>query len=162
MSIDTTAQWKVIYDRLDKSDVGDVTPYAELQTLLPDTQWKGVVAAFHQARKRFVAAGIDFENVRGEGYRKVTVSKAKAKVPLAEKVTRKPAAPKAAAESTKAVAFIAASTPASKPVKPLTSAQRIEALESQVEFLTSRLEEVAVSAKQPASRPAPRPAPRKR
>lgn len=148
-----SAQWKVVYDRLEKLEVGEIVPYVELQALLPDTEWKGVVTAFHQARKRF--EGIDFENVRGEGYRKVKVAgkpkqreRSVAKEPVVTAVVPvKTAAPAKVAKTAKpqskapAVAFVAADAGVSKPTR-LTDRQRIEALETQVEFLNARLAEL--------------------
>lgn len=146
-----SAQWKVVYDRLEKLEVGEIVPYVELQALLPDTEWKGVVTAFHQARKRF--EGIDFENVRGEGYRKVKVAgkpkqreRSVAKEPVVE-TPAKTTAPVKAVKTVKpqakapAVAFVGADTGVSKVTK-LTDRQRIEALETQVEFLNARLAEL--------------------
>lgn len=152
MSVDTAAaQWKVIYDRLDKLSVGDETTYAELQALLPDTLWKGVVAAFHQARKRFAQIGVDFENVRGEGYRKVNVlktTKAKAAVVKDTVKVEKAASArktKAPVDAARDITFIAADTAQAAPAKALTQSQRVEALETQVQFLTGRLEELSAS-----------------
>lgn len=97
----TQAQWKTIYDHISPMSVDDVVTYSQLQALLPDTLWKGVIAAFHQARKRLSnEKRLDFENVRGEGYRLINAKTVIRKKDAATEPVKKAAAKKAPSKVT--------------------------------------------------------------